>query len=121
MVDNPQFPHRCIITRLEQSDPNDAYSPMIENIILESLCQNQVNEVGDTIYKEGQLFSDYTTYLPIYQDKEELIETMPRGLVLKKGDTITIQDNIRELKLEIAQFEKGNIGIRIWSNGNKGE
>ena len=110
MVNNPQFPHSCRVSRFE-ADPDDQYAEPTETIILEGLCQNQINEVGDTVWKEGVLYSDYTAYLPLY--------TEMTGFV-KKGDMIEVNDNVRILKGTVVQFEKGNIGIRIWFDGLNG-
>lgn len=129
MVSNPKFPHSCKVIRMSPSDPNDAYSSPVPSIILESECQNQINEVGDTVFKEGQAYSDYTTYLPLFQNWEELakngnaipVPTIPDGVQVIKGDTIEVVDSMRNLILTVSQSEKGNIGIRIWANGDKGE
>ena len=110
MVNNPQFPHSCKVSRFK-ADPNDQYAEPTETIILEGVCQNQINEVGDTIWKESVLYSDYTAYLPI--------DTEVIGAV-KKGDQIEVNDNVRILKGTVIQFEKGNIGIRIWFDGLNG-
>lgn len=104
MVNNPQFPHSCKVSRFEP-DPDDQYADPTEKVVINGICQNQINEVGDTIWKEKVLYSDYTAYLPL--------ETDMNGFV-QKGDSITVIDSIRTVKGIVTQFEKGNIGIRIW-------
>lgn len=110
MVNNPQFPHSCKVSRFE-ADPNDQYAEPTELVILEGVCQNQISAVGDTAWKEGVLYSDYTAYLPL--------DTEIEGFV-KKGDMIEVNDNVRTLKGTVIQFEKGNIGIRIWFDSLNG-
>lgn len=110
MVNNPQFPHSCKVTR-SVKDPDDQYAPATTKTILEGICQNQVNAMGDTTWKEGVLYSDFTSYLPL--------DTVIDGFVMQ-GDTIEVNDNTRVIKGTVIQFEKGNIGIRIWFDGLNG-
>lgn len=110
MVNNPQFPHSCKVSRFEP-DPNDQYADANEIVILDGVCQNQINNDGSVSWKESVVYSDCTSYLPL--------STYINGFV-KSGDYIEVNDNVRVIKGTVVQFEKGNIGIRIWFDGLNG-
>lgn len=110
MVNNPKFPHWCKVIR-SVKDPDDQYAPATIKTILEGVCHNQIDQNGSTVWKEGVLYSDSIAYLPL--------TTMIDGFVMQ-GDTIEINDNTRIIKGMVIQFEKGNLGIRIWHDGLNG-
>jgi len=119
MVNNERFPHTVkVVRKNENADYNPSLNvgePTIDTIVYECKCQNQLNEVGDTIRKDNILYSDYTTYAPYPNDTEEN-PFGDRGLspLIQKDDFIEVDDGVRIIKGRVTQFEAGNIGIRIW-------
>lgn len=107
---NPQFPHWCKVFRFEKN-PLDQYADSTLKVVLEGVCQNQLNAVGDTIWRQNVLYSDYTAYLPI--------NTVIDGFV-KQGDSIEVKDGSRTILGIVTQFERGNLGIRIWFDNQNG-
>jgi hypothetical protein len=108
MVNNPQFPHYIKITRTETGDPFE--DTPIEIPVFESVCQIQMNEVGDTVWKEKVLYSDYTAYCPFPNGNRE---DSPE---IKKDCFVEANDCIRDIYGRVSQSEAGNLGIRIFFN-----
>lgn len=117
---NERFPHRIKVTRVEENpnynpslDPDG--SPTIPIVIYESICQSQINEVGDTVRKENVFFSDHTAYMP-YPDytEDNPFGDRSKSTLIKKLDKVEVFDGVRAIIGQVSQFEAGNIGIRVW-------
>ena len=103
MVSNPQFPHTCIIynTQTTGEYPDEVTSDVT---IMQSECNNQVGNGGDTTLKNDLYQSDFTCYLPKHDYQ------------IKTGDKIKVLDDVRLILGTIKASYVGNIGAQIWYN-----
>ena len=67
MVNNPQFPHGCVVSR---KILNTTVYPPTETdvVVLASSCQNQINSGGGTNSYNGMYNSEYVCFIPLQYD-----------------------------------------------------
>ena len=111
MVNNPQFPHGCVVSR---KILNTTVYPPTETdvVVLASSCQNQINSGGGTSAVSGMYVSDYTCFIPLQYD----INGNEVVTFIDVDDAIKVVDKSRVIIGRIKQTEPGNLGIRVWYN-----
>ena len=111
MVNNPQFPHGCVVSR---KILNTTIYPPTETdvVVLASSCQNQINSGGGTNSYNGMYNSEYVCFIPLQYDINGN-EVVP---FIDIDDKIVVSDKSRTIIGRIKQTEAGNLGIRVWYN-----
>lgn len=96
---NPQFPHKCVITR---ETKEEGYRPATVIItLLKSACGYRTEKVSEV---SGGQVAEYCISLPKH------------GVYIKKNDAIEVTDNIRTIKGTVIKSTSGNLGSNIWFN-----
>jgi len=119
---NERFPHTIKVTRVEENpDYNPSFGdgePNTTTVIMDSVCQNQIGNNGDTSVQSKALISDYIAYVPYEGFGEDSFGDRGKAPKVKRADFVEVDDGLRVIKGTVRQFEAGNLGMRIWWNEN---
>jgi hypothetical protein len=98
-VDNPRWPHSCVVTRTENLG-DEATPNMTAITVLASVCRNSVS--GKGMNRRSVYESEFTVSLPFH------------SVSVLAGDSISVTDRVRTIQGIVVEASVHNFGANIY-------
>lgn len=92
-MDNPRFPHTCVITR-EEGDPQDG--EMTSTLLYSGSCRKELNKFDNQHYANSA-------------NTAQWMISLPKEIKVLFGDIVRVDDGIADIEGVVSDWEVTNI------------